>query len=98
MLPIVLNKERVNEKIFQALADNHRLSILMEIAAKGSLSFSEAQNITDLSQPCVSHHLKLLTDSGLVISKKDGRNLTLLLNKDMLHLLADFLRQLTEKS
>lgn len=82
------------EKATGAIADKYRLSILMQLAEKGTLTNSDVQELTGLSQPCVSHHVKLLTDSGLVDAQKEGRNLFLRLNKQTLSDLSDFLKKL----
>ena len=82
------------EKTTAAIADKYRLSILLELAQRGSITITGAQEITGLSQPCVSHHVKLLVDSGLVISEKQGRCQNLSLNKDALGALGDFLKNL----
>ena len=82
------------EKTTAAIADKYRLSILLELAEKGSITGTRAQEITGLSQPCVSHHMKLLVESGLVISEKQGRCQNLSLNKDALGELGDFLKNL----
>lgn len=85
---------RTIEKATGAIADKYRLSILVELAKRGTLTNSDVQEMTGLSQPCVSHHVKLLTDSGLVDSQKEGRNLYLRLNKQALSELGDFLKTL----
>ena len=82
------------EKTTNAIADKYRLSILLALSQRGSLTSSDVQDLTGLSQPCVSHHVKLLTDSGLVDARKEGRNLYLRLNKDAVGRLADFLKSL----
>ncbi len=82
------------EKATGAIADKYRLSILIKLAEKGTLTNSDVQELTGLSQPCVSHHVKLLTDSGLVDAQKEGRNLFLRLNKQTLSDLGDFLKKL----
>ena len=87
---------RAIEKATAAMADKYRLSILLELAEKGSITGSGAQELTGLSQPCVSHHVKLLVDSGLVVSRKMGRCQTLSLNKQALDELAGFLKRLGE--
>ena len=55
---------------------------------------SDIQEMTGLSQPCVSHHVRLLTESELVIATKEGRNVYLHLNKDRMRQLSAFLGEL----
>lgn len=83
------------EKATSAIADKYRLSILLELSRRGTLTSTDIQELTGLSQPCVSHHVKLLTESGLVNAQKEGRNLNLTLNKTSLQELSGFLENLT---
>lgn len=87
-------EHRFVEKATGAIADKYRLSILLELSKKGSLTSSDVQELTGLSQPCVSHHVKLLTDSGLVNARKEGRNIHLTLNKESLQQLSGFIDKL----
>lgn len=83
------------EKATGAIADKYRLSILLELAQRESMTPSDIQELTGLSQPCVSHHVRLLTESELVIAAKEGRNVYLRLNKTTTRQLSDFLSKLT---
>lgn len=79
------------EKATGAIADKSRLSILMALATQETLTNTEVMELVGLSQPCVSHHIKQLTDSGLVNTHKEGRNVYLRLNKDAIQQLTSFL-------
>jgi ArsR family transcriptional regulator len=79
------------EKAAGAIADKSRLSILIELRKKETLTNAEVMELVGLSQPCVSHHIKLLIDSGLVSSSKEGRNIHLQLNKEAVQQLTSFL-------
>jgi DNA-binding transcriptional ArsR family regulator len=71
-------------KISKALSDKTRIRILKEIARKGCISCGDAEKIAELSQPTVSHHLKILTDAGLLNAVKSGRHITVTVNKKAL--------------
>jgi len=71
-------------KIAKALSDKTRVRILQEIARRGSLSCGDATDFANLSQPTVSHHIKVLVDAGLLISAKDGRHVIIKVNKNAL--------------
>lgn len=61
-------------RLLQALADPTRLAILRQISADGptcACDFSEC--CADLSQPTVSHHLKVLRDAGWIEGERRGR-------------------------
>ena len=85
------------EKTTAAIADKYRLSILLELARRGSITGTDAQELTGLSQPCVSHHVKLLVESGLVINQKTGRCQNLSLNREAFDELAGFLKNFGEQ-
>jgi ArsR family transcriptional regulator len=73
------------EKISKALGDENRLKIMKDIAKRGgSMQCAEIISLLDLAQPSVSHHIKALTEAGLVEREKEGRNNTYLLNKPLL--------------
>ena len=62
---------KTTSKLFKALSDETRLRILKMLEAR-PLCVCEIQYVLKGSQPNVSHHLKTLSDAGLVESKKDG--------------------------
>ncbi|HEY9049851.1 MAG TPA: metalloregulator ArsR/SmtB family transcription factor [Ohtaekwangia sp.] len=73
------------EKISKALGDTHRLKILQHISKKGGCGHcSQIQEESDLAQPSVSHHLKVLTEAGLIETEKEGRNHKYILNEKVL--------------
>lgn len=83
------------EKISKALSDPHRLNILQHITRKGGCApCSEIHEIIDLAQPSVSHHMKILTESGLVEAQKEGRHFKYTLNDTVLETYLKFLQKL----
>lgn len=77
-----------------ALSDKYRLSIVLALSRQPRLAFAEVQELTGLSQPCVSHHLRILADSGLVHTQKCGRCVQVVLNREAVRALASFLHGL----
>jgi ArsR family transcriptional regulator len=71
-------------RIAKALSDKARIKILKEIAAKGSISCGDAEKVVDLSQPTVSHHIKILTEAGLLNTEKNGRHIRISVNNKTL--------------
>ena len=61
--------------VFKALADPARLRLLSLIAAQpeGEACTCELTEPVGLSQPTVSHHLKVLLDAGLLTRDKRGQ-------------------------
>src|ERR1700742_2988840 len=83
------------EKISKALGDGNRLKILHYISGKGGCGECSAlQDIVGLGQPSVSHHVKILLESGLIRADKDGRNYNYSLNCSVLKEYMESLRQL----
>ncbi|MEG1255086.1 metalloregulator ArsR/SmtB family transcription factor [Clostridium sp.] len=57
--------------IFKALADETRLKII-HILSDGELCACNILENFNITQPTLSYHMKILTESGLVIAVKDG--------------------------
>jgi len=73
------------EKVAKALGDKNRLSILLHITKKGGCApCSEMHDVVDLTQPSISHHVKILVEAGLIDAEKEGRNLKYSLNVNAL--------------
>ena len=73
------------EKISKALGDTNRLKILQHISKKGgSGQCSEIQDFLDLTQPSISHHVKILIEAGLIEPEKEGRNHKYTLNDQLI--------------
>lgn len=58
--------------IFKAFCDENRIKILQLLlnGEKCACKLLEEMNIT---QPTLSHHMKILCDSGIVEARKDGK-------------------------
>ena len=61
-----------NASLFKAAADENRLRI-MNILSGGEKCACVLLNSLDIGQSTLSHHMKILCDSGLVNSKKEGK-------------------------
>lgn len=59
-------------KIFKVLSDPKRLKIV-SMLADGELCACEIQESFNITQPTLSHDMKLLCDAGLVESRKEGK-------------------------
>ncbi len=80
-----MNNKKI-EKISRALSDASRIAILQQFKKKkGCLYCAEVQDMLDLAQPSVSHHLKQLVDADLLLPEKEGRNLKYILNEKVLN-------------
>jgi DNA-binding transcriptional ArsR family regulator len=77
----MLNNEL--DKTFAALADPARRAIVERLVA-GPASVSELARPLPMSLPAVMLHLKVLEESGLVTSRKEGRVRTCRIDPKML--------------
>lgn len=57
---------------FRALSDPTRVAIVNRLAATDECCVCDLNAAFDLSQPTISHHLKVLRDAGLVESSRRG--------------------------
>jgi ArsR family transcriptional regulator, arsenate/arsenite/antimonite-responsive transcriptional repressor len=57
---------------FKALADPTRVAIVNRLAGADEVCVCELVAETRLSQPTVSHHLRVLRDAGLVAASRRG--------------------------
>jgi len=58
--------------VFQAIADPTRREII-NLVAYQSLNLNAIAENFDVSRPAISQHIKILTECGLIIIKKQGR-------------------------
>jgi ArsR family transcriptional regulator len=78
-------------KVLKALADRKRIRMTRAIAAAGELSCGQVHALFHLSQPTISHHLKILADAGVVTVREAGQHRFISVNLEILHELADVL-------
>ena len=66
-----INDSRLAE-IFKAFCDENRIKILRMLSngEKCACKLLEELNVT---QPTLSHHMKILCDSGVVVGRKEGK-------------------------
>jgi ArsR family transcriptional regulator, arsenate/arsenite/antimonite-responsive transcriptional repressor len=66
------NTNGQNAKIFKALCDENRLSILQQLRT-GEKCACRLQEALRIGQSTLSHHMRILCESGLVGARKDGK-------------------------
>ena len=57
---------------FKALADPTRIALVNRLAGANEVCVCELVTDFDLSQPTISHHLRLLREAGLVEAERRG--------------------------
>jgi ArsR family transcriptional regulator, arsenate/arsenite/antimonite-responsive transcriptional repressor len=78
-------------KVLKALGDRKRIRMARAIAAAGELSCGQVKALFDLSQPTISHHLKILADAGVITVREAGQHRFISVNHDLIHEIADVL-------
>lgn len=61
------------EKISKALADETRLRIFEAISATKRMTCGEIVSMRGVTPATVSHHLKILSESGLITCRREGQ-------------------------
>ena len=80
--------------IFKALCDENRVRIfrLLQGGEKCACHLLEEMN---LSQPTLSHHMKILCDSGLVVGRKEGKWMHYSISQEGAKIAMDCLKEIT---
>ena len=66
------NKYLDNARVFKAFCDENRLMIL-EMLQSGEKCACVLLEKLEIAQSTLSHHMKILVDSGIVSARKDGK-------------------------
>lgn len=85
-----------NKKIalmFKAFCDENRIQIiaLLQDGERCACRLLEEMNIT---QPTLSHHMKILCDSGVVVGRKEGKWMHYSISEEGLENVMDYLEEL----
>lgn len=69
----LLEKHYINNaKVFKAFCDENRLQVL-ELLQSGEKCACVLLESLKISQPTLSHHMKILCESGIVTGRKEGK-------------------------
>ncbi len=82
-------------RLFAALADPTRLAIVRQLAGDGEVCACDFTACCDVSQPTVSHHLKVLREAGVVSAQRRGTWIYYRLEPTMLGRLSSLVEQLS---
>lgn len=67
-----MNNHKKDVKVFKAFCDEHRLEIL-SLLRSGEKCACVILEKMDIVQSTLSHHMRILCDSGVVDCRKDGK-------------------------
>ena len=68
------------DRLYKAISDPTRREIVRLLRKHGELNLSEVAEHFELTKPTLSNHLKVLTDTGLLIRDKRGREVFFTIN------------------
>ena len=88
--------EIMDEKveIFKALGEKNRLMIL-DMLSCGELCACEIIEGLELTQPTVSHHMKILQEAGLVRGRKEGKWTHYSINQEKVDEISNYIQYIT---
>ena len=91
-----MNKEIYEEKacIFKVFSDTNRLQIL-DMLSCGEMCACEILEKFNITQPTLSHHMKVLLDNNLVIARKQGNWTHYTLNKTKMNEIVEFVNNIS---
>ena len=67
-----MSKEQDMAAVFKALSDENRIRIL-KMLHSGEKCACKLLNELNISQPTLSHHMKILCDAGIITGRKEGK-------------------------
>ncbi len=83
------------DRIFRAIGDSHRIQI-MQLLREKEMSAGEILEVVDVVQSTLSHHMKTLSDAGVVNASRRGKWTYYSLNTDVLSASAAFLTEFSK--
>lgn len=88
-----MKKEKYTEEaeIFKVLSDGNRLQII-DMLSCGEMCACKILEKFNITQPTLSHHMRVLIDNGLVTSRKEANWIHYKLNDEKMKEITDFLR------
>lgn len=84
-----------NKKIasmFKAFCDENRLQIL-QLLREGERCACSILDEMQITQPTLSHHMKILCDSGVVVGRKEGKWMHYSISEDGLENVMNYLNE-----
>ena len=87
-------KYETSVRVFKGLGDPNRWMIL-ELLQSGELCACEILDVLKISQPTLSHHIKILCDSGFVSYRRQGKWVYYSLNKEGCDHAQNLLKEIT---
>lgn len=84
-------------RVFKAFCDENRLQILEMLRGGEKCACILLENL-QISQSTLSHHMKILCDSGIVVSRKEGKWIHYSISEEGSQTAAELLKVLTNSN
>lgn len=91
------NKYESNAKVFKALCDPNRLMIIEMLQSRERCACEILEDL-NIVQSTLSHHMKILCESGLVASRRNGKWMYYSLSKEDCEAARNLLNEITMRS
>lgn len=88
-------REKRIAELFKALSDENRVKIL-QLLRNGERCACVLLEDLRITQPTLSHHMKILCDSEIVVGRKEGKWTHYSISPKGAALAAEYLRELTQ--
>jgi len=89
------NRYLDNARVFKAFCDENRLMVL-EMLQSGEKCACVLLEKLKITQPTLSHHMKILVESGIVTARKEGKWTFYAFAKEGVVIAKKLLKELTE--
>lgn len=86
-----------NYKIIKALSDVNRMMIINNLSV-GEMCACKLLEKFNITQPTLSHHMKILSECGLVNARKEGKWMHYSLNFEIINTFQEFITNLTSSN
>lgn len=80
-------------RLFKILSDESRIKIVLELLKTEELCACKLLELVDCQQSTLSHHMKLLVDSGIVKARKDWKWTHYSINKNRIQEIENIFKQ-----
>ena len=81
--------------MLKAMAHPMRIAIMSHLETGKKLTVTEIHNLLGIEQSTTSHHLGILKDKGVLLSKREGKNTYYYLKYDNLKRIVDCISECT---
>lgn len=87
-----MNEKKI-ARLFKAFSDENRVKILQILLEEKECCACELLRKLNITQPTLSHHMRILCDSEVVLGNKNGKWIHYTISKEGMTMAQDYLRQ-----